>query len=159
MSFGKEELATARGTRPAISSDRHRGMKCGKAEVARVREMLGCLVDLSGLSRREIERRLAREGCGLDVGRFLRGNFDLRLHQMLDIMRVLDIHPVEFFRLIFKVPERRSPLLEKLHALFGSERPLAGPRYFRPGERDLDELRRRLDETERSIEELRATRK
>jgi hypothetical protein len=134
-------------------------MEGGKADVVRVRETLGSLVDLSGLSRREIERRLAQQGSGLDVSRLLSGKFELRLHQMLDVIRVLDIHPVEFFRLIFKEPERRSPLLERVQALFASEKTMAGARHLRPAEKDLDELRRRLDEMAQLIEELRAARK
>jgi hypothetical protein len=76
---------------------------------------------------------------------------------MLDLIRVLEIHPVELFRLIFKEPERRSPLLERVQALFASERPLAGPRHLRPAGNDLDELRRRLDEMAQLIEGLRTT--
>jgi|ERR1700674_2152071 len=127
-----------------------------KAEVKRVREVLSSLVDVSGLSRREIARRLARQGSGLDVSRLLGGQLELKLHQVLDILRVLEIHPVEFFRLIFKEPELRSPLLERLQGLFAAEKPPAGPRHPRPTEKDLDELHRRLDEMAQLIEQLRA---
>lgn len=128
-----------------------------RADVARVREALGSLVDLSGLSRREIERRLAKQERGLDVGRLLNGKFELKLHHMLDILCVLEIHPVEFFRLVFKAPERRSPLIGRVQALFTSEKPAAGPRHpHSAAGRDLDELHRRLDEMALLIEELRA---
>jgi hypothetical protein len=129
-------------------------MSGSKADVARAREALGNLVDLSGLSRREIERRLAQDGSGFDVSRLLVGRFELKFQQMLDILYVLDIHPGEFFRVIFKEPELRSPLLARLQALFASDKPLR-QRHPGPAETDLDELRRRLDEVERRIEQLR----
>ena len=125
-----------------------------KEDVARVRKALDGLVDLSGLSRREIERRLAQHGPGFDVSRLLVGRFDLKLHQLLDILCVLEIHPVEFFLLIFKQPERRSPLLARVRALFAPGEPVRQPG---PGhaDGDLDDIRRRLDEMEQRIEQLR----
>jgi hypothetical protein len=131
-------------------------MVSSQADVARVREVLASLVDLSGLSRREVERRLAQQGCGLDVSRLLGGKFELKLHQMLDIIRVLEIHPVELFRLIFKEPEVRSPLLERVQALFAGGKPQLGPRHLRLTEKDLDELRRRLDEVTQLVEQLKS---
>jgi hypothetical protein len=124
-----------------------------KDDVARVREALDDLVDLSGLSRREIERRLAQQGPGFDVSRLISGRFDLKLHQLLDILCVLEIHPVEFFRLIFKEPERRSPLLVRARALFGSGEPVR-QRETRTAEEDLDDLRRRLVAVEKQIEQF-----
>lgn len=124
-----------------------------KKDVARVREALDDLVDLSGLSRREIERRLAQQGSGFDVSRLISGRFDLKLHQLLDILCVLEIHPVEFFRLIFKEPERRSPLLVRVRTLFAFGEPVR-QRETRPAEGDLDDLRRRLVEMENRIEQL-----
>ena len=122
-------------------------------DVARVREALDDLVDLSGLSRREIERRLAQQGSGFDVSRLISGRFELKLHQLLDILCVLEIHPVEFFRLIFKEPERRSPLLVRVRALFASGEPVR-QQETRSAERDLDDLRRKLVEMEKRIEQL-----
>lgn len=124
-----------------------------KEDVARVREVLDDLVDLSGLSRREIERRLAQQGSGFDVSRLISGRFELKLHQLLDILCVLEIHPVEFFRLIFKEPELRSPLLVRARALFASGEPVR-QRETRPADGDLEDLRRRLVEMEKRIEQL-----
>ncbi|HEY6323015.1 MAG TPA: hypothetical protein VJA16_15805 [Thermoanaerobaculia bacterium] len=87
-----------------------------------MREALSSLIDLSDLSRREIERRLAGQGSGVDLNRLLAGKFELKLFQLLDVLQVLDIHPLEFFRLIFKDPEKRNPLLERMQALFASLR-------------------------------------
>jgi hypothetical protein len=125
-----------------------------KENVARIREALDGLVDLSGLSRREIERRLAQNGSGFDVSRLLVGRFGLKLDQLLDLLRVLEIHPVEFFRLVFKEPERRSPLLVRVRALYSSDEPVRQA-AARGAESDLDTLRRRLDEMEQRIEQLR----
>ena len=129
-----------------------------KEEVARVREALNSVIDLSDLSRREIERRLARQGSGMDLNRLLGGRFELKLFQILDVLGVLDIHPLEFFRLVFKEPEKRNPLLERMQALFASVRPPAAERLpsGRPAERDLEELRRRVDQLAQLVEQLRA---
>jgi hypothetical protein len=124
-----------------------------KEDVARIREALDGLVDLSGLSRREIERRLAQRGSGFDVSRLLVGRFGIKLDQLLDLLRVLEIHPVEFFRLVFKEPERRSPLLVRVRALYSSGEPVRQPAP-RCAESDLDALRRRLDEVEQRLEQL-----
>jgi hypothetical protein len=129
-----------------------------KAEVARVREALSSLIDLSDLSRREIERRLASQGSGVDLNRLLAGKFELKLFQLLDVLQILDIHPLEFFRLIFKEPEQRNPLLERMQALFASARASAAgrPPGGRPAEKDLEEVRRRLDQLAQLVEHLRS---
>jgi hypothetical protein len=123
-------------------------------EVARVRQALGTLIDLSGLSHREIERRLAEQRCGLDLNRLLGGKFALKLHQLLDLLRVLDVHPLEFFRLTFKEPKRRSPLLERVQALFAPARPPSAVPPSRPAEKDLEELRKRLEELAQMIAQI-----
>jgi len=129
-------------------------MAGSKADIARIREALDQLVDLSGLSRREIERRLTHLGSGFNVSRLLAGRFEIKLRQMLEVLRVLEVHPVEFFRLVFKEPQARSPLLARVEALFASGKPLA-QRHPGPAERDLDELRRRLEAMEKRFEQLR----
>jgi hypothetical protein len=124
-------------------------------QVERVREALRALVDLSGLSRREIERRLAKQGCGLDLNRMLNGKFEIRIHQILDLIRVLDIQPMQFFRLVFKETERSSPLLEKIQDLFAPAAAL--PQARTPGNRltqpDLDEIRRKVHELARLVDQ------
>jgi len=129
-----------------------------KAEVARVREALSSLIDLSDLSRREIERRLAGQGSGVDLNRLLTGKFELKLFQLFDVLQVLDIQPLEFFRLILKEPEQRNPLIERMQALFASVRPSAAARLpgNRPAEKDLEELRHRVDQLAQLVEQLRA---
>jgi hypothetical protein len=137
----------------------------GRHQVVRVRETLRSLIDLSDLSRRAIEKRLAAEGRGIDMSRLLAGRFDLKLHQMLDILRVLDFHPVELFVLVFDQPVRPSPLLERAQELFGLDRartvarppaataPLPGPQPQTMA-RDVEELRRRVDQLARAVAQL-----
>jgi hypothetical protein len=122
--------------------------------VERVRQGLGTLIDLSWLSRREIERRLAEQGCGLDLNRLLGGKAALKLHQVLDVLRVLDVHPWELFRLTFKEPERRSPLLERVQALFAPARPPSAVPPCRAAEKELEELCRRLEKLEQLIAQI-----
>src|SRR5260370_14092182 len=88
-----------------------------KAEVNRSRETLAHLIELSGSSRREVERRLLEQGCGTDLGRLLSGRLDLKLRHIVDICRVIGIFPLEFFQIVFKDSEQRSPLLQRLEAL------------------------------------------
>jgi hypothetical protein len=90
----------------------------GRKATARATEVLVGLVEISGLSRREVERRLAREEGGLDINRMLTGRYAMRFHQLVDVLAVLKVHPLEFFRLVFAEPEMRSPLLARAAALF-----------------------------------------
>lgn len=88
-----------------------------EAEVIRARGTLSHLIELSGLSRREVERRLLEQGCGTDLGRLLSGRLDLKLRHIVDICRVIGIFPLEFFQIVLKDSEQRSPLLQRLEAL------------------------------------------
>jgi hypothetical protein len=90
----------------------------GRKDMARAAEVLCGLVVISGLSRREVERRLAREGAGIDINRMLTGRYQMRFHQLVDVLAVLKVHPLEFCRLVFGEPEMRSPLLARAVALF-----------------------------------------
>ena len=95
-------------------------MPCGPAVAPRpgMRETLAHLIDFSGLSRREVERRLCQKGCGTDLGRLLAGRLDLKMQHVLAICRVIDLEPLEFVRIALKPrPRQRSPLLRRLKAL------------------------------------------
>jgi hypothetical protein len=124
-----------------------------RLEVVRVRQALSTLIDVSGMSRREIQRQLVDLKCGLDLNRLLSGKSSLKMHQLLDILRVLDVHPLELFRMVFKEPERRSPLFERVQALFASGKSPALPRS-RSAEKELEEIRRRLDELTQRVEQI-----
>jgi hypothetical protein len=130
-----------------------------KAEVDRTRQTLAHLIELSGLSRREVERRLLEEGCGTDLGRLLGGRLDLKLRHVLDICRVIEIHPLELFRIVWKEPEQRSPLLGRLEALIGPGRAQRAGRGTdgRSPSVDLEQVDQRLAELQRQVEKLTAT--
>jgi hypothetical protein len=138
----------AEGTTPTRDS---------KAAVARVREVLRSIIDVAGMSHREIERTLVSEGHGLDVNRMLAGRFDLKLHQLLDVLGVLEIHPVEFFRLVFKEPAKQSAILLRMREIFGAVRSAttSTPPPSAPGPAvTLDGLRRRMEELARQVDQL-----
>lgn len=84
----------------------------------RARVALRHLIELSGLSRREVEKRLLDLGCGTDLGRLLvSGRLDLKLRHILDILRVIEVYPLEFFSMVCERPRERSPLLGRLEAI------------------------------------------
>jgi hypothetical protein len=123
----------------------------GKAEVERARGILKDLIELSGLSRREVEKRLLAGDSGTDLGRLLSGRLDLKLRHVLDIVRVLDLHPLEFFRILFREPFQRSPFLRRLDALAAPGQPAVASR---PAETEIEEIRRCLFELARKVEML-----
>jgi hypothetical protein len=129
------------------------------AHVERIREVLSSLIDLADISRREVERRLVAQGCGLDLDRFLSGKFLARLDQILDVCRVLELHPVELFRLVFRPPERRSPVLERFDRLFGGNHPqqVARQPAVPQGGSGISELRHRIDQLQQDLDQLRRT--
>jgi hypothetical protein len=128
-----------------------------EAEVARAREVLRNLIELSGASRREVEKRLGEQARGADLGRLLGGRIALKLRHVLDICRVIGIYPAEYFRIVFKEPEQPSPLRQRLDVLLG---PGKLSRFARaPGAppvpaTDLHELHRRTVELLRELEKL-----
>lgn len=127
-----------------------------EAEVERCRETLRDFIELSGLSKREVEKRLLDEGCGTDMGRLLSGRLDLKLRHILDICRVIELYPQEFFRIVFKDADRRSPLLQRLDTLTSTYRTRTAVRSLetRPPAADLDEVTRLLSELLRRLESL-----
>jgi hypothetical protein len=99
-----------------------------ESEVGRMRESLFHLIEFSGMSRREVERRLCERGCGTDLGRLLSGRLDLKMQHVLAICRVIDLAPPEFFQIALKPrPGPRSPLLRRLEALLPAARAEIGP--------------------------------
>lgn len=130
-----------------------------KTEVARVTEALNRLVKHSGLSRREVERRLLEQGCGTDLGRLLSGRQDLKIHHLLAICHVVGIYPLEFFRMVFKEAEERSPFLQRLDGLVGPGRiqRATRPPESRSAAAELDQMQQRLAQLLRQLETLTAT--
>jgi hypothetical protein len=90
-----------------------------RTEVERARSTLRDLVELSGMSRREVRRCLVAQGSGMNLAGLLSGRLDLKLRHVLDLSRVLGVEPGEFFRLVFGhgKPDQWSPLLRRLEGL------------------------------------------
>ena len=128
-------------------------------EVERARGTLRHLVELSGMSQREVKKHLVEQGSRTDLPRVLSGRLDLKLRHILDIVHILGLHPQEFFRMVFKEPEQRSPFLERLEDLISPSRIQPSGREPRAGSppEDLDDLRQRLAKLAREVEQLKAT--
>jgi len=89
-----------------------------ESDLGYMRELLGNLIDFSGISRREVEMRLLEAGCGTDLGRLLHGRLSLKVEHVVALCWVLELDPREFFDMAFKRrPRIRSPLLRRLDAL------------------------------------------
>ncbi len=127
-------------------------------EIERARKVLRVLVGLSGLSRREVQRRLQRQGSITDVTRLLRGKLDLKLRHILDIIGIIDVQAFEFFQIAFPPPAspRPSPVLEMLESTLAPGRQ---PLFTRsslavPEAGDEDPLARRKSELMNRFEQL-----
>lgn len=67
-----------------------------------VQEWLRCLIGLiadSGLSLREVERRLGR-GAGY-MSRMMSGARYMKLEALLEVLGCVDVHPVEFMEILY----------------------------------------------------------
>ena len=128
----------------------------GRAEVERARATLRTLVDLSGMSRREVRRRLAAQGSGINLAGLLSGRLDLKLRHVIDLGRVLGVEPGEFFRLVFGAGEagQRSPLLRRLEGLIAPGRRQRAERGGAVGREELEALERRVEGLADLVEQL-----
>jgi hypothetical protein len=98
-----------------------------EGELGQMRKALSNLIEFSGMSRREVERRLLESDCGTDLGRLLSGRLDLKMKHLLALCRVIDLEPLEFVQIALKPrPGQRSPLLRRLEALLPYARAEAG---------------------------------
>ena len=95
-------------------------MRAPERDVKRAREILIELIDLSGVTRREVENRLLDEEAGTDVNRVLAGKLDLKLRHILNISRVIGLDPGIFFILLLPEPEASS-LLDRIRPLLTAE--------------------------------------
>jgi hypothetical protein len=98
-----------------------------EGELGQMRKALSNLIEFSGMSRREVERRLLESDCGTDLGRLLSGRLDPKMKHLLALCRVIDLEPLEFVQIALKPrPDQRSPLLRRLEALLPYARAEAG---------------------------------
>jgi hypothetical protein len=70
-----------------------------EGELGQMRQALANLIEFSGLSGRQVERRLLESDCGTDLGRLLGGRLDLKMKHVLALCRVLELEPVEFVQI------------------------------------------------------------
>ena len=112
-------------------------------EVRRAAKLLETLIQVTGVSAEELEKRL--EASPGYLGRLLSGRVELKLRHILAILRILEIEPALFFQILY--PEdgpaggtvRLDELHSRLEALgFGSGEP-ALPRP-EVGMDDLEQL-------------------
>jgi transcriptional regulator with XRE-family HTH domain len=127
--------------------------------VERARALLSRLVEVSGMSRREVKRRLGEQGSDTELARLLNGRLEPKLRHVVELCRVLGIHPLEFFRMVWKEPATRSPFLRRLDDLTGDR--IQPSRRTLPASSlaaDLDEVRRLVVKLSVEVEELKAER-
>jgi hypothetical protein len=88
-------------------------MPDSEAQLRRMREVLGKLIQLSDMTRVEIGERLG--GGPHLVRRILHGDTELKARHILEIAELIGIRPIEFFHIVFEgEPARPSPLIEKM---------------------------------------------
>lgn len=112
-------------------------------EVRRAAKLLEALIQVTGMSPEELEKRL--EASPGYVGRLLSGRVELKLRHVLAILRILEIEPALFFQTLY--PEagpaggtvQHEELRQRLEVLGLGGQP-APPRP----EVDMDDLERRV---------------
>jgi hypothetical protein len=120
-----------------------------------MRKALANLIEFSGMSRREVERRLCQRGCGTDLGRLLSGRLDLKVKHVLALCRVIELEPLEFVQIALKPrPGQRSPLLLRLEALLSYARAEQGAPAPLPNPADIAALLRRAQDLAEQLHAL-----
>jgi len=116
-------------------------MSEGPPEVERVRNALDRLVRVAGLTYADVDKRLA-EGRGFTT-RVLHGVVGLKLEHIIAILKVLEIHPGDFFRLLFPRPASQSggSSIARLLRLIQDPEPAE-----EPSNPDVESLARRIAE-------------
>ncbi|HVG09307.1 MAG TPA: hypothetical protein VNM67_16490 [Thermoanaerobaculia bacterium] len=90
-------------------------------EVRRAAKLLEAMIQATGTSSEELEKRL--EAAPGYVGRLLSGRVELKLRHILAILRILEIEPVLFFQTLYLdasqagVTVRLDELRQRLTAL------------------------------------------
>jgi hypothetical protein len=124
------------------------------AEQARL--MLRHILQVSGLTRRELIRRLHDLGCAFDVPRLLSGRLAPKLDHILAVAAALGLHPVEFFRMTYGEPARPSPMLQRLEDLIAPTRPRPRAAARALDRAELEQLCQRVDRLARRVEQVAA---
>ena len=120
-----------------------------------MRKALSNLIEFSGMSRREVERRLLESDCGTDLGRLLSGRLDLKMKHLLALCRVIDLEPLEFVQIVLKPrPGQSSPLLRRLEALLPYARSETGAAVPPPTTVEIAGLLRRAQDLAEQLQEV-----
>jgi hypothetical protein len=90
----------------------------GLAAEEKMRETLRSMLGFADLSRRQVQRRIRAHGSHVDVGRVLRGDCAVKLRSVLAILEVVQLHPLEFFTLVFGQPHEPSYMRRELEDWF-----------------------------------------
>ncbi len=99
--------------RPKVSRGK-KPRKRMKAPVERSLWLLGHLIQMAGLGRREMDERLGLTRG--QVSQVLTGRVSLKLEMILLILAEVGMEPVMFFKLLFELPdEGESPFLALLY--------------------------------------------
>lgn len=89
-----------------------------RADIKRIVKGLRSLIELSPMSWRQVELRLRADGRGVDLSRLFHGKFEPKVRHILDICEVIELDPLELFRLVLPGRQEPSPLLRSVSALF-----------------------------------------
>jgi hypothetical protein len=124
-------------------------------ELGRMRQALANLIEFSGLSRREVERRLLDNDCGTNLGRLLSGRQDLKMKHLLALCRVIDLEPVEFVQIALKTrPGQRSPMRRRIESLLPYAREDGATLASAPKAPDAAGLLHRIQDLAERLDEL-----
>ncbi len=109
----KTAASSEASPRPKVT----RGKKPRKrktAEIERARWLLGHLIQMAGLDRRDVDERLGLTRG--QVSQLLTGRVSLKLEMILLILDEVGMDPVTFFKVLFELPEEgASPFLALLY--------------------------------------------
>jgi transcriptional regulator with XRE-family HTH domain len=94
-------------------------------ELSRYLAVLADLVKEKKIALTKLDRLLGWRG-GM-VGRLLRGERDLRLSQLLAILKILQVEPLSFFRVVYAERSVSTRLMESLAAATPASTPLVVP--------------------------------
>ncbi len=116
--------------------------------VHRVIEVLQTLIGLSGLTQREIGRRL-HNGREYLVRRVLQGDASLKIGQLFELADAIEIHPLEVMKMVFASSPEPSALVRKINtqvelltALRAADLPPANPTRTDRADRAADATER-----------------
>ncbi|MEO6191600.1 MAG: hypothetical protein ABIS20_01205 [Thermoanaerobaculia bacterium] len=108
-------------------------------EIRRYIDVLQELISRSGTSKREIERSVGWAKSSLT--KLLKGQWEIKLRQLLEVLQVLRVEPLVFFRLVYKEIPLSDRLMKEL-----SQGHAPDPILLPPAMSE-EELDRRIEET------------